>query len=105
MEFLHELATGMGGVRTAGDLVARVMSSKAMRIGEAKKYVADKLKISLMDLADSQVMREVREELNIGHVLARPGAALGIEAKVRIEKILDIQINSVSRFRKKIEVN
>jgi dimethylamine--corrinoid protein Co-methyltransferase len=102
MAFLHELATGMGGVRTAGDLVARVMSSKAMRIEEAKKYVADKLKVSVMDLSDSQAMREVREELNIGHVLARPGAAIGIEAKVRIEQILGININSVSKFKKKI---
>lgn len=104
MAFLHELATGMGGVRTAGDLVARVMLSKALRVGEAKKYVAEKLGVSVFDLSDSQTMREVREDLNIGHVLARPGGAIGIEAKIRIAKLLDIEINSVKQFEKKTEL-
>ena len=36
MEFTHELAAGMGGMRTAGDLVARLQLSKAMKIQEAK---------------------------------------------------------------------
>lgn len=91
----------MGGVRTAGDLVARVMSSKALRVKEAKMYVAEKLGVSVFDLSDSQVMRELREDLNIGHVLARPGGAIGIEAKIRIAKLLDIEINSVKRFRER----
>lgn len=81
--------------------MARVLMSKAMRIEEAKKYVAGKLGISPVELADTSVMREIREELNIGHVLARPGAAIGIEAKVRIEKLLDIKIKSVQNFRNK----
>lgn len=101
MAFLHELATGMGGVRTAGDLVARAMASKGLRIDEAKKYVAEKLGVSVFDLSDSQVMREVREDLNIGHVLVRPGGALGIEAKIRIAELLGIEINSVKRFKEK----
>lgn len=46
-------------------------------------------------------MKELREELNIGHVLARPGAAIGMEAKMRIAKLLDIEINSVNRFKSK----
>lgn len=91
----------MGGLRTAGDLVARVMASKKLRVSEAKKYVADKLGISVFDLCDSQVMREVREDLNIGHVLARPGGAIGIEAKIRIAELLDIEINSVNRFKER----
>jgi precorrin-6x reductase len=99
MAFLHEMATGMGGVRTAGDLVARAMASKSLRVNEAKKYVADKLGITVFDLCDSQVMREIREELNIGHVLARPGGAVGIEAKIRIAELLGIEINSVNRFK------
>jgi len=78
MAFLHEMATGMGGVRTAGDLVARAMASKSL---------------------SSQVMREIREDLNIGHVLARPGGAIGIEAKIRIAELLGIEINSVNRFK------
>lgn len=90
----------MGGIRTAGDLVARAMASKALKINEAKKYVADKLGVSVFDLSDSQVMREVREDLNIGHVLARPGGAIGIEAKIRIAELLGIEINSVKRFHK-----
>lgn len=101
MAFLHELATGMGGIRTAGDLVARVMASRALRVGEAKKYVADKLGISVIELSDSQIMRELREELNIGHVLARPGGAIGIEAKIRIAELLGMEINSVERFKEK----
>ena len=99
MAFLHELATGMGGVRTAGDLVARAMASKSLRVNEAKQYVADKLGITVFDLCDSQVMREIREDLNIGHVLARPGGAIGIEAKIRIAELLGIEINSVNRFK------
>jgi hypothetical protein len=99
MAFLHEMATGMGGVRTAGDLVARAMASKSLRVNEAKKYVAGKLGITVFDLCDSQVMREIREELNIGHVLARPGGAVGIEAKIRIAELLDLEINSVNRFK------
>ena len=91
----------MGGLRTAGDLVARVVMSKAMRINEAKAYVANKLGVSVLDLSDSTVMREVREELDLGHVLARPGAAIGIEAKARIAKLLDINIRSVEISKKK----
>lgn len=94
----------MGGVRTAGDLVARAMAAKGLKVEEAKKYVADKLKVSVFDLSDSHVMREVREDLNIGHVLVRPGGAIGIEAKIRIAELLDLKINSVERFKEKIKV-
>jgi hypothetical protein len=100
MAFGHEMASGMGGVRTAGDLVARIIS-KGKKIHEAKAYVAGKLGVSLFDLSDESLMKELREELNIGHVLARPGAAIGMEAKLRIAKLLDIRINSVERFLKR----
>ncbi|MDA8228055.1 MAG: hypothetical protein M0T74_10240, partial [Desulfitobacterium hafniense] len=92
--------SGMGGIRTSGDLVARVMS-KGRKIREAKEYVAKKLGVSTFDLSDESLMKELREEFNIGHVLARPGAAIGMEAKIRIAKLLDIEINSVNRFRSK----
>ena len=98
MAFGHEMASGMGGIRTTGDLVARVLS-KGKKINEAKLYVANKLGVSTFDLSDEALMKELREELNIGHVLARPGAAIGMEAKLRIAKLLDIQINSVNKFR------
>lgn len=91
----------MGGIRTAGDLVARLQLSKAMKIDEAKKYVADKLRISTMDLSDESVMSEIRETLDIGRIQPPDGAALGIQAKFRIAKLLDIKINSVDLFREK----
>ena len=43
MAITHAIASGMGGMRTAGDLVARMQIARGMKIGEAKKYVADRL--------------------------------------------------------------
>lgn len=98
LEITHEMAAGMGGMRTAGDLVARLQLSKAMKIDEAKKYVADKLDISTADLSDESVMAEVRESLNIGRLQPPDGTALGIQAKFRIAKLLGLKINSVELF-------
>ena len=99
LEITHEMAAGMGGIRTAGDLVARLQMSKAMKIGEAKQYVADKLRISAADLSDETVMAEVRETLDLGRLQPPDGAALGIQAKFRIAELLDLKINSVEMFR------
>jgi hypothetical protein len=101
MAISHTMAAGMGGMRAAGDLVARMQMTKGMRLPEAKKYVADKLKISVEELADPIVMDEIREDLNIGRLHAYPNEAKGIEAKVNIEKVLDIEINSVKRFKER----
>lgn len=90
----------MGGIRTAGDLVARLQLSKAMKIDEAKKYVAAKLRISTTDLSDETVMAEVREQLDIGRLQPPGGAALGIQVKFRIAELLDLKINSVELFRR-----
>lgn len=92
----------MGGIRAAGDLVARMQMVRKMRINDAKAYVADKLEISPADLSDVHVMREVREELDLGIITSVPGCAKGIEAKARIAELLGIEINSVTRLRKKI---
>ena len=100
MSVSHALASGMGGIRTAGDLVAR-MQLRKMRLPEAKQYVADKLGVSVFDLTDSTVMRRLREELDIGVITAVPGCAKGIEAKVRIAELLDIPINCVRRLAAK----
>ncbi len=100
MHMAHLLASSMGGIRAAGDLVAR-MELKKMRIGEAKKYVADKLHVSPLDLSDPTLMRQLREELDIGTVTGVPGVAKGIAAKVRIAELLDIEINCVNQFLKK----
>jgi len=102
MAIAHGITSGMGGIRTAGDLVARLQMSRGMKIREAKAYVADKLGISVMDISDPVVMSEVREELNIGRVNAMPRVTKGIDAKFRIAEILGIEINCVSRFKKLI---
>lgn len=92
----------MGGVRTAGDLVARMQLAKSMRLNDAKQYVADKLHVGLRDLTDEVVMREVREDLDIATVFMGYGAASrGIEAKANISKLLDLKINCVETFKNK----
>ena len=93
------LASGMGGIRTAGDLVARMEYAKNMKVDKAKEYVAKKLGLSTLDIADEHVMRDLREELKIGVVTGLPGAPRGIAAKMNIEKLLDIKINSCEKFR------
>ena len=72
-----------------------------MRNTEAKRYVADKLHVTPLDLSDPTMMRLLREELDIGTVTGVPGVAKGIAAKVRIAELLDIKINSVEQFKKK----
>ena len=92
----------MGGIRAAGDLVARLQLDRAMKIDAAKKYVADKLGIGVSDIADPIAMREVREEMDLGTVNECPGVAKGIDAKFRIAKLLDLEINCVNLFKKRI---
>lgn len=104
MAVTHEVASGMGGIRTAGDLVARVQMSKAMKIKEAKEYVAKKIGVSVIDLSDSNLMKELREQMDIGHVQVQDKASYGIEAKFNIAKVLDIKINSVENFKRKVKM-
>lgn len=101
MAISHALASGMGGMRAAGDLVARMQMTRGMKINEAKAYVADKLSISISDLADPVVMTEIREDLDIGTLSPMPGCAKGIEAKIRMAELLDIDINCVQRLKNK----
>lgn len=101
MAVSHELAGGMGGIRTAGDLVAR-MVLKGMKLNDAKAYVAERLDCSVWDLSDSARMKEIRESLDIGTTLDRKHAATGIGAKIKIARLLDIKIPSVELFLKKI---
>jgi hypothetical protein len=96
------MAAGMGGIRTAGDLVAWMQMTRKMKIGAANQYVADKLGIDLIDLTNEEVMRQIREDLDIGTITAVAGSAKGIAAKWKIAELLDIQINSVNLFRSKI---
>jgi dimethylamine--corrinoid protein Co-methyltransferase len=92
----------MGGIRTAGDLVARMQLSRKMRLPEAKQFVADRLGISVLELCDSTVMRRLREELDIGVITAVPGAAKGVEAKARIAELLGVKINCVELMKRRI---
>jgi dimethylamine--corrinoid protein Co-methyltransferase len=102
MHAAHAIVSGMGGIRTAGDLVARLQLNRAMRIDEAKKYVADKLGASVADIADEVKMREVREDMDLGTLNECPGVAKGIDAKFRIAKLMDLNINSVELFKQRV---
>ena len=102
MALTHAHASGMGGMRAAGDLVARVQMARGLRIQEAKKYVADQLNISVTELSDPVIMSEIRDDLQIGMVTPLPGCAKGIEAKFRIAELLGLDINCVQRFKARI---
>ena len=102
MPIAHIMSSGMGGIRTAGDLVAWMQMTRKMKIAEAKQYVADKLGVAPIDLADEEVMRQVREDLDIGIIISVAGSAKGIAAKCRIAELLGIEINSVNLFKSKI---
>ena len=99
MPIAHIMAAGMGGIRTAGDLVAWMQMTRRMRLADAKQYVADKLAIEVMDLTNEDVMYSLRGDLGIGVVTGDPGRASGIVAKCRIAELLDIEINSVNYFK------
>lgn len=74
-----------------------------MKIGEAKRYVAEKLGVSLEELCDVITMSEKREKLGLGlaHVEPCAGANGGVEAKFRIAELLGVRINSVERFKER----
>jgi hypothetical protein len=100
----HANAAGMGGMRTAGDLVARLQMTRGTRLPEAKRYVADKLHVAPVDLSDPLVMHELRGELGLGRIPyggsgVSPSLPLAMEAKFRIAELLDVPINCVQRFR------
>ena len=96
------MAAGMGGIRTAGDLVAWMQMTRKMKIDTAKQYVADKLGIDTIDLTNEEVMRQIREDLGIGIITSVAGSSKGIAAKWKIAELLDIEINSVNFFRSKV---
>ena len=101
MAISHAIASGMGGMRAAGDLVARMQMTRGMKIDEAKAYVADKLSIAVCDLTDPVIMTEIRQDLEIGTMYPLPGCAKGLEAKIRIAELLGIEINCIRRMKNK----
>jgi len=103
MDVTHALAAGMGGIRTAGDLVARMQMSRGMRLKEAKEFVAGRLGCGVRDLSDSYAMEQLRGELGLGRILdhsnLHPGEPNAMYAKFRIAELLGLRINSVERFK------
>jgi dimethylamine--corrinoid protein Co-methyltransferase len=99
MHLSHIMASGMGGIRTTGDLVAWMQLSRKMKLLEAKKYVANKLGIEVIDLINEDVMRPLREDLGIGTITSVAGSPKGIRAKIKIAELLEIPINSVTLFK------
>jgi dimethylamine--corrinoid protein Co-methyltransferase len=100
----HVVASGMGGIRTAGDLVARMQLTRGMRLPEAKKYVAGKLGVTAADLSDPVTMLDLRKEHGLGGALESGEITtvhepIGLEAKFRIASLLDVPIASVQRFK------
>jgi dimethylamine--corrinoid protein Co-methyltransferase len=103
MSVAHIMAAGMGGIRTAGDLVAWMQLTQRMKITEAKEYVARKLGINVIDLTDEEVMHQVRQDLDIATLPMLADGASGIVAKCRIAELLDIELNSVNLFKSQLE--
>ncbi len=103
MHISHIMASGMGGLRTAGDLVAWMQMTRKMKINDAKEYVAGRLGIEIIDLTDEEVMHQLREDLGIGITTAVAGNPKGIMAKYKIAELLDIEINSVNYFKSQLE--
>jgi hypothetical protein len=105
MEGAHAQASGMGGMRAAGDLVARMQMSKRMRLKEAKAYVAGKLGCSTRDLSDPVAMELIRKENGLGLVAMTSSTQAGepgmMEAKFNIAEKLDVHINCVEQFKER----
>ena len=102
MHLAHIFASGMGGIRTSGDLVAWLQLIKKMKIAEAKQYVAEKLAVEISDLTNEEVMRQLREDLGIGIITSVAGSPKGMRAKLKVAGLLDVRINSVELFKSNI---
>ena len=103
MAISQGLTNGMGGIRTSGDLVARMQFAKNMKIDEAKKYVADKLGVDTFQLTEENYIRDIRDELGIGIITGLPGSAMGMPAKMNIENLLGIKIKNCEHFRNQLK--
>ena len=93
----------MNGLRAAGDLVARMEMTRGLKLAEAKRFVAERLGVSVGDLSDNVVMLEVRQAHGLGRIIDNdeqgPGEAAAMEAKFNIARLLDLPINCVERFK------
>ena len=89
----------MGGIRTAGDLVAWMQLTRRMKIDQAKAYVAQRLDVKVSDLTDETTMSKKRAELGLSSVIPDHVEYTGIAAKTKISRLLDITIRSVELYR------
>ena len=103
MAIAHIMASCMGGIRTAGDLVAWMQMTRKMKIQDAKAYVANKLGIDVIDLTNEEVMRDIRANLKLGTVTSIAGSPKGILAKKKIAELLEINIRSVDLFKSQFD--
>ena len=94
MPVAHAVASGMNGLRAAGDLVARLQMAKGMRLAEAKQTVAAALGVAVPDLADPLVMHELRGQLRLGRLFEAettyPRDPSPQEAKANIARLLGL---------------
>ncbi len=101
MPIAHAVASGLNGLRAAGDLVARMEMGRGMRLREAKEYVAGKLGVSPVDLSDPAAMFEVRGELGLGRFYEaespQPFDVGVLEAKANIGALLGVRVNALAR--------
>ena len=102
MHLAHIFASGMGGIRTTGDLVAWMQLIKKMKLAEAKQYVAEKLKVEVPDLINEELTRQLREDLGIGLITSVAGSPKGMRAKLKIAELLGVRINSVELFKSQL---
>ena len=102
MHLAHIFASGMGGIRTTGDLVAWMQLIKKMKLAEAKQYVAEKLIVDVSDLINEELIRQLREDLGIGLITSVAGSPKGMRAKLKIAELLDVQINSVEMYKSQV---
>lgn len=79
--------------------------SKAMKLGEAKEYVAKRLGVSTLELSDCVKMTQVRDEFHLGLIAQMPGRPKGMAAKFRIAELLGIRINCVEQFKERAGIS
>jgi dimethylamine--corrinoid protein Co-methyltransferase len=103
MDIGHSCASGMNGLRAAGDLVVRMQMSKGMRLKEAKAFVAGKLGVTTRELSDPLTMHELRGRLRLGRLFETETTYFmdpsPLEAKWHISELLGVPINSVTKLR------
>ena len=99
MPIAHACASGLGGMRAAGDLVARMQMARGMRLAEAKTYVAERLGVEPSELSDPVLMNERRAELGLGRMttfeISHPAQPTAIEAKANIGDLLGLEVPAV----------